>query len=195
MNIVTTLNEIEEQCNPCEEGWDKLLSYLGKTKSDDEPLPLSVILESNGLKDAMWYLQQRPDMRQRVTLYAVWCVKRLSHLIPRPEVKEALELLEGYVASETSMALYYKAAWLVENVYQSDWYKNLVDKRVGYVPRAILHMVSGIVAEDAWSVFDLFDTGGSMREIDSYELRTERINKFREMFCTDEPQSTTDKTK
>jgi len=37
--ITTTLNEIKKHC-PCEDGWKKLLKHLGKTKADDEPLPL-----------------------------------------------------------------------------------------------------------------------------------------------------------
>ena len=52
----TTLNEIRKY-HPCESGWKKLLSYLGKTQADDEPLDLMTILESNGIEDAMWCLR------------------------------------------------------------------------------------------------------------------------------------------
>ena len=51
--ITTTLNRIREH-HPCEEGWKKLLRHLGKTSADDEPLPFSIILESNGFDDALW---------------------------------------------------------------------------------------------------------------------------------------------
>src|SRR5690606_40470249 len=37
-------------------GWDTLLKNLGKTKADDEPLSFKRILESNGIKDAVWSL-------------------------------------------------------------------------------------------------------------------------------------------
>lgn len=52
----TTLNKIRQH-SPDEDGWKKLLSYLGKTKADDEPLPILTILESNGLDDALWALR------------------------------------------------------------------------------------------------------------------------------------------
>jgi hypothetical protein len=34
--IKTTLNRIRAH-SPCQEGWEKLLNHLGKTKADDEP--------------------------------------------------------------------------------------------------------------------------------------------------------------
>ena len=55
----TTLNEIWKH-DPCGEakgsgeGWDKLLTTLGKTKADDEPLSLLTILDSNGIDDCLW---------------------------------------------------------------------------------------------------------------------------------------------
>lgn len=55
-NSITTLAEIRAQ-NPCDDYWIKLLAHLGKTKADDEPLPLLTILASNGLDDALWTLR------------------------------------------------------------------------------------------------------------------------------------------
>ena len=57
MNV--TLNDIEKH-SPCKSGWQKLLKNLGKTKADDEPLPLVTILDSNGLNDALWCLRALP---------------------------------------------------------------------------------------------------------------------------------------
>ena len=54
--ITTTLNAVRS-CSPCSDGWKKLLSYLGKTTSDDEPLPLLTILDSNGVDDCLWCLR------------------------------------------------------------------------------------------------------------------------------------------
>lgn len=55
-----TLNFIRKR-SPCTEGWGKLLSYLGKTKADDEMILLSTVLESNGLDDALWCLCALPE--------------------------------------------------------------------------------------------------------------------------------------
>ena len=54
--ITTTLRKIRQH-DPCKEGWHTLLSYLGKTGADDDPLPLVTILQSNGLDDALWCLR------------------------------------------------------------------------------------------------------------------------------------------
>jgi hypothetical protein len=54
-----TLNAIRAH-GPCEDGWRKLLAHLGKTKPDDEPLPLLTILDSNGVDDALWCLRALP---------------------------------------------------------------------------------------------------------------------------------------
>jgi hypothetical protein len=54
--ITTTLNKIREH-EPCVNGWVKLLIGLGKVSADDEPLPLTKVLETNGLSDALWCLK------------------------------------------------------------------------------------------------------------------------------------------
>ena len=60
MPITTTLDRIREH-SPCAAGWSKLLKHLGKTQADDEPLPFSVILDSNGLDDALWCCRAEPQ--------------------------------------------------------------------------------------------------------------------------------------
>ena len=52
----TTLNAIRAH-SPCKDGWEKLLTHLGKTRPDDDPLDLLTVLESNGLDDAIWCLR------------------------------------------------------------------------------------------------------------------------------------------
>lgn len=71
----TTLNKIREH-SPCCEGWRRLLTYLGKTKADDEPLSFKSILDSNDLDDAIWALRSidAPEVR----LFAVRCVRQSS---------------------------------------------------------------------------------------------------------------------
>ena len=49
----TTLNKIKKH-RPCSDGWEKLLTFLGKTEADDEQLSYLRILESNGLDDCLW---------------------------------------------------------------------------------------------------------------------------------------------
>ena len=56
VHLKTTLNEMRVH-KPCESGWDRLLSFLGKTKADDDPIDLMYILNSNGLEDVAWTLR------------------------------------------------------------------------------------------------------------------------------------------
>ena len=81
--LYTTLAAIRAH-SPCQSGWTRLLGHLGKTKADDEPLALSVVLESNGVADALWCLRACDgaeifarrfalDMAKRV--YPIWHAK------------------------------------------------------------------------------------------------------------------------
>ena len=89
--ITTTLNKIRS-AKPCKEGWEQLLANLGKTKADDEPLPLTTILESNGLDDCLWALRTVPDHDSLWRKYAVWCTRQVEHLITDERSKLALDV-------------------------------------------------------------------------------------------------------
>jgi hypothetical protein len=58
--IYTTLNKIRAHL-PYAYGWSKLLAHVGKSGADDEPLALTVILDSNGLDDTLWCLRSVPE--------------------------------------------------------------------------------------------------------------------------------------
>jgi len=91
----TTLNRIREH-SPCAEGWSKLLTYLGKTSADDEPLEIATIVESNGLDDALWCLQAVEGEDRKIRLFAVWCARRVQHLMTDPRSLKALDVAEAY---------------------------------------------------------------------------------------------------
>jgi len=78
--IHTTLNRIRA-CSPCTEGWTKLLSSLGKTKADDEPLSMTDIIDSNGLDDALWCLRAEPQHSAIWRMLAVHYANKVRHLI------------------------------------------------------------------------------------------------------------------
>ena len=87
----TTLSAIREH-NPCTNGWKKLLSHLEKTKADDELLPITTILDSNGVEDALWCLRAVGGRDREIRLYAVWCARQVQHLMADQRSINALDV-------------------------------------------------------------------------------------------------------
>ena len=114
----TTLNAIREH-GPCADGWRKLLTHLGKTAADDEPLSLLTILDSNGLDDALWCLRAMPQHNMHWRLYAVWCARQVQHLMTDQRSIAALDVAERHAhgtASDQELA----AAWVAAGVAAGD---------------------------------------------------------------------------
>ena len=99
--ICTTLNKIRAH-SPCEEGWEKLLKHLGKTKADNEPLPLLTILESNGMDDTLWCLRSVPEHDKEWRLYAIWCAWQVQHLMTDPRSLAALDVTEAFADGQAT---------------------------------------------------------------------------------------------
>ena len=90
----TTLNKIREH-RPCTDGWETLLKHLGKTKPDDEPLPLLTILDSNGFYHTLWCFRAVDGFEKEKLLLSVTYAKEVQHLMP-DESKKALDVFERY---------------------------------------------------------------------------------------------------
>ena len=111
--MYTTLNKIRAH-HPCTDGWRKLMSNLGKTEADDEPLSFLTILESNGLDDAIWCLRSVPEYAPQSRLFAVWCARRVWHLMKDPRSIAVLDVAERHArgeASDEELAAARAAAW------------------------------------------------------------------------------------
>ena len=93
--ITTTLQRIRA-AQPCTEGWEKLLKHLGKTKADDERLSFSVILESNGIDDALWCCRAEPQYGREWRLFAVWCARSVQRLMTDQRSIAAVDVAERY---------------------------------------------------------------------------------------------------
>jgi hypothetical protein len=113
MAITTTLNRIRAH-SPCLEGWKELLSGLGKTSADDEPLAYSKIAEINGIDDALWCCRAEPQHWKIWHLYAVWCGRQVQHLMTDPRSVAALDVAERHangLATDEELAAARAAAW------------------------------------------------------------------------------------
>jgi len=103
----TTLNKIRSH-SPCENGWKKLLKHLGKAAPDDEPLPLLTILNSNGLEDAVWCFRAIEGFDREIRLFAVFCARRVQHLMTDQRSLTALDVAERFangLATEEELAV------------------------------------------------------------------------------------------
>lgn len=115
--ITTTLDRIRTH-SPCEKGWEKLLKGLGKTQADDEPLPFAKIVEINGLDDALWCCRVEPQYTREWRLFAVWCARRVQHLMKDQRSIDVIDVAERYASGEATDAelaaartAAYAAAW------------------------------------------------------------------------------------
>ena len=102
MRVVTTTLRQIRQHEPCADGWRTLLSSLGKTGADDEPLPLTTILQSNGLDDALWCLRTITGYDREITRFVLACVQEVSHLMTDQRSLDVLSALERHLESPLS---------------------------------------------------------------------------------------------
>jgi len=73
--ITITLNQILAKRH-CKDGLNRLLKVLGKPEGyvgDDVEFPMSKILDSNVLDDAIWAMRCRPEYAQLWRKFALWC--------------------------------------------------------------------------------------------------------------------------
>ena len=98
----TTLNKIKQH-SPCTEGWAKLLSHLGKTEADDEPLQLITILQSNGLDDALWALRAVDGKDRGIRLMACDFADSVGYLSNDERCNKAIEVSRRYANGEATI--------------------------------------------------------------------------------------------
>ena len=101
MQLTTTLNKIQ-MYSPHFKEWRKLLKYLGKTVADDESLPFSVILDSNGLDDALWCCHTAPEHNRVWRLYTVWCARQVQYLMTDQRSLNALDVAERHANGQAT---------------------------------------------------------------------------------------------
>ncbi|WP_186157928.1 hypothetical protein [Burkholderia gladioli] len=112
----------------CVEGYNKLVRSLqGEpfTNEDasrdthirfkhDAEIPLTHILKSNGLDDALWSLRCCMGIDRDARLFAVWCARQVEHLMEDQCSKDALDVAERFAngdAAEEERAAARAAAW------------------------------------------------------------------------------------
>ena len=125
----TTLNKILSY-DPCKDGWEKLLTHLGKTEADDEPLSIRTILDSNGVEDAIWALRAVDDHKREIRLFAADCAESVLHIYenahpdddrPRKAIEAARRYANGEISKE-ELEDASRAAWYARKTAWAAWY-------------------------------------------------------------------------
>ncbi len=118
----TTLNAIRSH-SPCSDGWSKLIANLGKTVSDDDPLPILTVLKSNGLDDALWALRAVEGCDREIRLLAVWCARQVQHLMTDQRSLEAMDVAERFAngnSDDDELSAAGTSAWAAEEDSDDD---------------------------------------------------------------------------
>jgi hypothetical protein len=89
--------------------WKNLLKRLGKSKATKTPLPLEIILDDCGLRDALWTLKAVDGHRNAMRLYACYCARKALPFFEQryPEdirLRNALDTAERYCRGEADKA-------------------------------------------------------------------------------------------
>ena len=128
MTTTITLKQIRKH-SPCQDGWEKLLETLGKTKADDAPVKFSEILNSNGLDDALWCLRALPEEHSgKIRCLTADFAERVLHIFeekypddkrPREAIQGARDYVEGKITLD-ELKVFRRAAYAVYAVYAAD---------------------------------------------------------------------------
>ena len=149
--IYTTLNKIKA-ASPCSDGWIKLLKHLSKTKADDEPLSFSVIVESNGIGDALWAAKTAPEHDKTWRLFAVWCARQVQHLMKDERSITAIDVAERHahgLVSDDEL----DAAWDAASAVARDAASDAAWDAASVAASAVARDAAWAVAWDAaWAV-------------------------------------------
>ena len=103
MTALLTLNAIRAH-GPCEDGWRKLLAYLGKTGGDDEPLSMLTVLESNGVDDTLWCLRCIKGRDGAIRLLACEYAQSVAHFNADPRVQAAIDVARRHAVGDATDA-------------------------------------------------------------------------------------------
>ena len=127
--------------------------------ADDESLPFSVILDSNGLEDALWCCRTAPEHNRVWRLYAVWCARQVQYLMTDQRSLNALDVAEkhanGQVTDKELSTAWAAAkdAWAVAKdawaVAKDAWIAGDTAREAALAVRDAAGIAAGVIAGNA----------------------------------------------
>jgi hypothetical protein len=128
--IHTTFNKCHD-AGACTEGYRKLAKHLGGVKKygKDTPIPLSVIIESNGLADALWTLrctvEPLKEIENILIEFACQCAEHVLHFYEDeyPDDKRPRLAIEAarYCITDKSPAAYEAGKEAGRDAWEAAW--------------------------------------------------------------------------
>ena len=120
MNLKTTYKKIRN-CEPCTEGWEKLLKNCNPEHDMEKQVSLLEILDSNGIKDAIWSLQCW-EYRDYCLLLAdiaesvlhIWTTKYPDDNRPALAIQAIRDWHAGKITDQQLQAAYTAAAYTAD---------------------------------------------------------------------------------
>jgi len=103
MAALLTLKAIRAH-GPCEDGWRKLLAYLGKTKADDAPLSMLTVMDSIGFDDTLWCLRCVNGRDGAIRLLACDFAQDVAHFNADPRVRSAIDVARRHAVGDATDA-------------------------------------------------------------------------------------------
>ena len=94
-------------CYPCEDGWTKLLTGLGKKRRDNKDLLISIgdIAMVNGASDAMWSLRALPDRRMIIRAVMPAVIRASAHTTDA-RVHDCIAAIQQWLNGDDSVDLH-----------------------------------------------------------------------------------------
>jgi len=142
----TTLNAIRAK-RPCVDSWKKLLRHLGKTKADNQPLSILTILDVLPLGDALLCLRGVKGHDRTMRLYAVWCARRVQHLMRDSRSIAALDVAERFANGQATDAELSAASVSARDATNEAY---SVEYSVEYYAASAAHKVAWDITRDDW---------------------------------------------
>lgn len=160
----TTLNHIRD-AHPCAEGWRRLRTYLGTDFSDDAPLDVLTVLDSNGLEDALWVVNTLPD-KKLAQHFQAWCAEQVLHIFEadRPNdirVRDQITILRNDEASDEERDATRSAAEEAFWATRGGAAQEAANAAVGRVLWTMVRAARRAAGTAAWwSIYDAIWSGG-----------------------------------
>jgi hypothetical protein len=103
--LYTTINKLREE-TACQLGFKKVLKFVGSNFGGDEKIPLSDIIKSNDIDDAIWALRATTECSKKVyQQIALFCAESSLSIYEKKypddkRVRECIEATKKYIAGE-----------------------------------------------------------------------------------------------